>query len=133
VKSGEVVGSLKGQSALAVARQFGGRQRHGNGETFGVRGSAVSTVGLKEEPMRRAIRNQEQHDTQGRDEDDDCSESLCTCLWQPLGLLTTVKPPALRERHDFSQGFCIDHNSLRKPLKTIYYDKLGQSRPWNPI
>ena len=21
-------------------------------------------------------------------------------IWQPLGLLTTVKPPALRERHD---------------------------------
>jgi len=129
----DVVGSLQGTSALAVARQCGGRQRHGNGETFWARGYAVSTVGCVEEHLRRESRNQEQLDIQGREEDGDFEESLRMVIWQPLGLLTTVKPPALRERHDFSQGFCIDHNSLRKPLKTIYYDKLGQSRPWNPI
>ena len=50
--------------------------------------------------MRRSSRNQEQRDAPGRDEDGDFSESLRTCIWQPLGLLTTVKPPALRERHD---------------------------------
>ena len=50
--------------------------------------------------MRRSSRNQELRNTQGRDEDGDVSESLRTCIWQPLGLLTTVKPPALRERHD---------------------------------
>ena len=30
----EVVGYLKGESAIAVARQFGGRKRNFNGETF---------------------------------------------------------------------------------------------------
>ena len=68
----EVVGSLKGTSAMAVARQFGGRKRNFNGETFWARGSAVSTVGFEEEQMRRYIRNQEQLDTQGEDEDGDC-------------------------------------------------------------
>ena len=102
----EVVGDLQGTSTIAVARQFGGRRRHGNGETFWARGYAVSIVGLEEEHIRRSSRNQEQRDAPGRDEDGDFSESLRTCIWQPLGLLTTVKPPALRERHDSSLNKC---------------------------
>jgi len=97
----EVVGSLKGTSAIAVARQVGGRQRHYNGETIWARGHAVSTVGCEAEHRCRSSRKQEQLDAQGRDEDGDFEESLRTGIWQPLGLLTTVKPPALRERHDF--------------------------------
>src|SRR5262245_8346608 len=34
----EVIGSIKGQSAIAVARQCGGRQRNFNGERFWARG-----------------------------------------------------------------------------------------------
>jgi putative transposase len=96
----EVVGSLKGESAIAVARQCGGRKRHGNGEPFWASGYAVSTVGCEEEQMRRSLCTQEQRDAQGRDADGDFSESRRTVSWQPLGLLPTVKPPALRERHD---------------------------------
>ena len=97
----EVVGSLKGTSAIAVAQPYGGRQRQGNGATCWARGYAVSTVGCEEEPIRHSLRNQEQLDAQqGRDEDGDFSEALRTCIWQPLGLLTTVKPPALRGCHD---------------------------------
>ena len=60
----------------------------------------VSTVGGAAEYRRCSRRKQEQLDAQGRDEDGDFEESLRTGIWQPLGLLTTVKPPALRERHD---------------------------------
>src|SRR5215472_15748434 len=67
----EVIGYIKGKSAIAVARQFGGRQRNFNGEGFWARGYAVSTVGFEEEQIRRYIRNQEQLDAQGRDEDGD--------------------------------------------------------------
>ena len=42
----EVVGYIKGKSAIAVARQFGGRQRNFNGERLWARGYAVSTVGF---------------------------------------------------------------------------------------
>ena len=98
----EVVGSLKGKPAIAVARQFGGRQRHCHGETFWARGYAVSTVGCAEEHLRRESRNQEQLAIHGRDEDGDFEESRRTCVWQPLGLLTIVKPPALRGRYDSS-------------------------------
>jgi putative transposase len=67
----EVVGSIKGKSAIAVARQFGGRKRHFNGEAFWARGDAVSTVGFEEDQMRRYIRDQQQLDAQGKEEDGD--------------------------------------------------------------
>ena len=98
----EVVGSLPEKSTIAVARQFGGRQRQGDGATCWARKDAVSTVGCAEAPLRCESHNQKQLDIHGRDEDGDVEESLRTCIWQPLGLLTTVKPPALRERYDFT-------------------------------
>jgi putative transposase len=44
----EVLGYIKGKSAIAVARQFGGRQRNFPEERFWARGYAVSTVGFEE-------------------------------------------------------------------------------------
>ena len=64
----EVVGYLKGKSAIAVARQFSGRKRNFNGEKLWARGYAVSTVGFEEAQIKRYIRNQEQLD--GRDSDE---------------------------------------------------------------
>ena len=64
----EVIGYIKGKSAIAVARQFGGRQRNFNGERFWARGYAVSTVGFEEEQIRASIKHQEQLDAQGSDE-----------------------------------------------------------------
>ena len=65
----EVIGYIKGKSAIAVARQFGGRKRNFNGEKFWARGYAVSTVGFEEVKIKEYIRNQEQLDTQGVNED----------------------------------------------------------------
>jgi putative transposase len=65
----EIVGYLKGKSAIAVARQFGGRKRNFNGENFWARGYAVSTVGYELEKIREYVKNQEQLDEQGFDED----------------------------------------------------------------
>ena len=64
----EVMGSIKGKRAIAVARQFGGRPRNFHGERFWARGYAVSTVGFEEEQIRASIKRQEQLDTQGSDE-----------------------------------------------------------------
>ena len=64
----EVIGDIKGKSAIAVARQCGGRQRTLHGERFWARGSAVSTVGFEEAQMRASIKQQEQLDAQGSDE-----------------------------------------------------------------
>ena len=57
-----VVGYLKGKSAIAIARKFKGRQRDFNGESFWARGYFVSTVGLDENMVREYIRNQEKED-----------------------------------------------------------------------
>ncbi|MDX2214828.1 MAG: IS200/IS605 family transposase [Oculatellaceae cyanobacterium bins.114] len=54
-----VVGFLKGKSAIAIARQFSGKQRNFNGENFWARGYAVSTVGFELEAVRHYIREQE--------------------------------------------------------------------------
>ncbi len=57
-----VVGYIKGKSAIMIARQFGGRERNFTGENFWARGYFVSTVGLDEAMVRAYIRNQEQED-----------------------------------------------------------------------
>jgi putative transposase len=54
-----VMGYMKGKSAITIARKFGGRQRNFTGEVFWARGNFVSTVGLDEEMVRGCIRNQE--------------------------------------------------------------------------
>jgi len=64
----EVIGSIKGKRAIAVARQCGGRQRNFHGERFWARGSAVSTVGFEEAQMRASLKQQEQRDAPGSDE-----------------------------------------------------------------
>ena len=57
-----VVGYLKGKSAIAIARNFGGRSRNFTGEVFWARGYFVSTVGLDEAMVRAYIRSQEEED-----------------------------------------------------------------------
>ena len=41
-----VIGFLQGKSAMAIARQLSGRERHCTGEHFWARGYAVATVGF---------------------------------------------------------------------------------------
>ena len=98
------MGSIQGKRAIAVARQCGGRQRHLHGARCWARGYAVSTGGCEEEPMRASSKPQEQLDAQGSDEPGECSRRH-NAPWQPLGLLTTVKPPALRGRYDSNGGW----------------------------
>ena len=66
----EIIGYIKGKSAIVVARQFGGRKRNFSGEKFWARGYAVSTVGFEEEQVRKYICYQEQLDTKGYDEEE---------------------------------------------------------------
>ena len=65
----EVVGDLKGKSAIAVARQFGGKQKNFNGERFWARGYAISTVGYNEAQIKEYVRNQEQLEFAGVSEE----------------------------------------------------------------
>ena len=62
------LGYLKGKSAIAVARQFGGRKRNFNGEQFSARGYSVSTVGFELDLIKSYVKNQEQLDSLQFDE-----------------------------------------------------------------
>jgi len=58
----QVVGFMKGKSAIHLARNFGGRQRNFTGCNFWARGYYVSTAGRDEEIIRRYIREQQEED-----------------------------------------------------------------------
>ncbi len=57
-----VVGYIKGKSAITIARNFMGKKRNFTGESFWARGYFVSTVGLDEDTVKNYIRNQEKED-----------------------------------------------------------------------
>jgi len=57
-----VVGFIKGKSAISIAREFWGKTKNFTGENFWARGFFVSTVGLDEDLVRRYIREQERED-----------------------------------------------------------------------
>ena len=58
----QVVGFVKGKSAIHIARVYLGQKRNYNGMHFWARGYYVSTVGADEEVIRAYIRNQEEED-----------------------------------------------------------------------
>ena len=58
----QVIGFIKGKSAIHLARVYGERKRNFVGQHFWARGYYVSTVGRDERVIRDYIRNQEQED-----------------------------------------------------------------------
>ena len=58
----QVVGFIKGKSAIHLARVYGERSRNFIGQHFWARGYFVSTVGRDEQAIREYIRNQEKED-----------------------------------------------------------------------
>jgi putative transposase len=58
----QVVGYIKGKSAIQIARTYVGRKKNFTGENFWARGFYVSTAGRDEEMVREYIRNQEVED-----------------------------------------------------------------------
>ena len=58
----QVVGFIKGKSAIHLARVYGERKRNFVGQHFWARGYFVSTVGRDERMIREYIRKQEQED-----------------------------------------------------------------------
>ena len=58
----QVVGYMKGKSAIYIARNFGHRRKNVTGENFWARGYFVSTCGRDDEEIRNYIKNQERED-----------------------------------------------------------------------
>jgi putative transposase len=58
----QVVGYMKGKSAIHIARTYLGQRKNYSGMSFWARGYFVSPVGADEEVVRAYIREQEQED-----------------------------------------------------------------------
>lgn len=58
----QVMGYIKGKSAIHIARVYAGRRRNFVGQHFWARGYWVSTVGKNEAAVRRYIQEQEKED-----------------------------------------------------------------------
>ena len=58
----QVMGFIKGKSAIHIARVYAGRRRNFVGQHFWARGYWVSTVGKNEAAVREYIQNQEKED-----------------------------------------------------------------------
>ena len=58
----QVIGYIKGKSAIHLARVYGERKRNFVGQHFWARGYFVSTVGRDEEVIRQYIKKQEAKD-----------------------------------------------------------------------
>ena len=58
----QVIGFIKGKSAIHLARVYGERKRNFVGQSFWARGYFASTVGRDKEMIRDYIRHQEEED-----------------------------------------------------------------------
>jgi len=58
----QVVGYIKGKSAIYIASTYAGRQQNFTGQSFWARGYYVSPSGRDEETIRRYIQKQEELD-----------------------------------------------------------------------
>jgi putative transposase len=58
----QVIGYIKGKSAIYIARTYGKKMRNFIGEHFWARGYFVSTIGKDEDAIREYIQRQERED-----------------------------------------------------------------------
>jgi putative transposase len=102
----QVVGFIKGKSAIYLARHYGDRKQNYAGQNFWARGYVVSTVVRDEATIRDYIRTQEQED-QRMDQMNLWRSRPATVRWRTstgaalatphsrFERLTAIKPPAL--------------------------------------
>ena len=58
----QVIGFIKGKSAIHIARTYVGQRKNFTGQNFWARGYFVSTVGMDEDAIREYIKKQEKED-----------------------------------------------------------------------
>ena len=78
----QVVGFIKGKSAIHLARVYGERKQNYAGQSFWARGYFVSTVGRDEATIRDYIRNPRRRKIQRIDQDEPAGSDLATFRWR---------------------------------------------------
>ena len=99
----QVIGYIKGKSAIHLARVYGERKRNFVGQHFWARGYFVSTVGRNEETIREYIRNQEKEDN--RLDQMNLWRSMATFRWQRIGAASATPTAALSGPSHKAPGF----------------------------
>lgn len=87
----QVIGFIKGKSAIHLARVYGERKRSFVGQSFWARGYFVSTVGRDEATIRAYIQNQEREDE--RLDQLKLGYRLPPSRWLPLTGVAYATPP----------------------------------------
>ena len=77
----QVIGFIKGKSAIHLARVYGGRKQNFVGQSFWGRGYFVSTVGRDEAVVRDYIRTQEQEERISASTNWTCGAEAATFRW----------------------------------------------------
>jgi putative transposase len=131
------IGFLKGKSAIAMARQLSGRERHFTGEHFWARGYAVSTVGFALEHVRAYIRDQQSADEEGRFERKSQHPHVLAKTHvvrsTAFEAVLLIKPPALPGVSDSCLArFCLS-DDLQSPTHHLFnhYNRHGLFMGWN--
>ena len=91
----QVVGFIKGKSAIHMARVYGERKRNFVGQHFWARGFFVNTIGRDEEAIRAYIRNQEKSRRRVRNPADPC-----TCDLSQTTTSSSARPRAVGARKE---------------------------------
>ena len=81
----QVIGFIKGKSAIHLARVYGERKRNFVGQHFWARGYFVSTVGRDEAVVREYIKKQEKEDIKAMEDE------LCLLTYAVLACLKGLK------------------------------------------
>ena len=95
----QVLGYIKGRSAIHLARVYGKLKRGFTGQYFWARGYFVSTIGRDEKVIRDYIKNQEKEDQRL---DQFWINLICGAEWLPIGSLTNRGRVSVSKDHEIS-------------------------------
>jgi putative transposase len=121
----QVIGSMKGKSAIAVARQFGGKTRNFPGERFWAWGDAGSTGGCEVEQVRPSIR--EQNDRDQRDDKDDGWFEQLTFTLAAFEAAPNCQASGYTERYDY---FSVLRGAMKLLTDMPAQHKLNARNEW---
>ncbi len=128
----QVVGFIKGKSAIHLARVYGERKQNYAGQSFWARGYFVSTVGRDERVIREYIRNQEREDQR--------LDQMNMWKWPATvkvaqsnrGRVSDPAPAALSGSHNKAPGsaggYLHSHRWLPGPVRPSPIDAFKQHR-----
>ncbi len=98
----QVIGYVKGKSAIHLARVYGERRRNFVGQHFWARGYFVSTVGRDEAAIREYIKSQEKED-RIHPTGTAWTTGICKAIVSTKGIMDTIADVGCRRKEGCSR------------------------------